>query len=143
MKKKWILLLIVILAFLYPGISIIEVQQALVELQDNAAIEDRLVNYQLSIWITWIILTGISIYYKWTVKSNFFFRITYIYLLFAFGVYGYFQQVTINVLDLPTSFSDDYTLGIFVAVQHIVIAAVLTAMLQASVWWFTRRWHRR
>ena len=143
MKKKWILLLIVILAFIYPGISIIEVQQALEELQSNTTIEDGLVGYQLSIWITWIVLTGISIYYKRTVKSNFFFRITYIYLLIAFGVYGYFQQVAINVLDLSTSFSDDYTLGIFVAVQHIAIAAVLTAMLQGSVWWFTRRWHRR
>ena len=143
MEKKWILLLIVILSFFYPGNSLMEVQQALEELQSNTTIKDELVAFQLSIWVIWIMLTGMSVYYKWTVKSDFFFHITYIYLLIAFSIYGYFQQVAVNVLDLKTSFNDNYTLGVFVAAEHVAMAALLTAILQGGVWWFTRRWHRR
>lgn len=99
--------------------------------------------YHLSIWLTWLVLVCVAIFHKWTTQSNFFFYSTYIFLLLAYLIYGYFVQEMISRFDIQSTFQDNYTLGIFTTVRNFIAAAALTGILQGGVWWFTRRWHRR
>ena len=107
------------------------------------AAEKQLFNFQRSIWISWLILVSLAIYYKWTRKRNLLFYLTYAFLFVAFAVFGIYVQKLVNVFEVPSNFEDSYTLGVFSAFQNILVSGVLTGFLQAAVWWFTRRWHRR
>lgn len=88
-------------------------------------------------------MVGVAIYNKWTTGSNNFFKMIYFLLIFAFGIEGLYLQRMINIFDVANPFRDAYSYGILITLMNIVMAAALTAFLQAGVWWFTRRWHRR
>src|SRR5690606_9408008 len=106
-------------------------------------VEEKLVNYQISIWISWIFMVTAAIFFKWGLKRNLLFTATYGFLFLAFSMFGIYTQLIVNLFEIPTSLEDNYTLGVFTAVQNIIVSAVLTGSLQAGVWWFTRRWHRK
>ncbi|MEG9326913.1 hypothetical protein V6B16_03105 [Salinimicrobium catena] len=142
MGKKGILRGLVILVLLYPVYMMFNAGNSL-DVQEVQQARDSILYYQISIWISWILLILVSIYYKWTEHRNFFFYFTYGFLLVSCSVFGYFHQSLVNAYDLPSPFEDNYTLGVVVTLQNLVVSFVLTALLQAAVWWFTRRWHRR
>ena len=137
MRKKKILYSIVLLVLIYPAFSLFNAIEAIGTLSTNEA-EQSIVSYEIGVWITWLVLAAISIYYKWTTKSNFFFFFTYGYLILSFGIAGYLSQSVVTTYELPSHFEDSYTLGVLIAVQKIISGVILTAFLQAAVWWFTR-----
>lgn len=142
MSKKVILLIVLGLTLLYPIISLIGITNAF----DALVLESvrvKILNFQLSIWISWIIFASVAVFYKWTRQKNVFFWITYIFLVIGFGIFGIYYQKMVNIFNVPTLFIDTYTLGLIVILQNIITALVLTVFLHACVWWFTRRWHRR
>jgi len=143
MGKKGILLVLFGLFLLYPIFTLFQLDQAVSEATEFSLLESRLLNYQISIWISWVLLVSLGIYYKWTRKRNLFFTLTYGYLFVAFCIFGTYTQMAVNTFQVPSSFEDDYTLGVFTAVQNIIVSAALTGFLHAAVWWFTRRWHRQ
>ncbi len=143
MGKKGILLVLFGIILLYPIFTLFQLDQAISDATNLDQIEDRLLNYQISIWISWVFLVSMGIYYKWTRKRNLFFTLTYGFLFVAFCIFGTYTQMAVNLFQVPSSFEDNYTLGVFTAVQNILVSAVLTGFLQAGVWWFTRRWHRQ
>ncbi len=98
---------------------------------------------QISLWISWVIVVSIAVYYKWTRKNNLFFLLVYIFIGLGFTLFGHYVDQISTTYKITTSLDEDFPVGIFVAVQNIVTALILTAFLQISVWWFTRRWHRR
>lgn len=142
MKKKVVIRFLIILSLVYPAWMLFRADEILGEpvLQES---ENEILNYQISIWISWVVLACLAIYYKWTEQKNTFFNFTYGFVIVAFALYGYLYQSYVTAYDLPSSFSDNYTLGVLIALQSIVVSGILTAILQAAVWWFTRRWHRR
>lgn len=143
MSGKVILLIICLVILFYPGYTIYQLEQA-IHLQNSPALaQNRLINFQISIWIVWVMLLCSAIFTKWVKKSNFTFYFTYGFVVVAFAVFGFYAQEVINDFNLSSPFKDDYSHGVFAAVQNIVTACALTAVLQAAVWWFTRRWHRR
>ena len=142
MRKKNILYAIVLLMLIYPAFSLFNATEAIGTLPGKEA-EQSIISYEIGVWITWFVLAAIAVYYKWTSKSNFFFFFTYGYILISFGIVGYLSQSIINTNHLPSHFEDSYTLGVLISIQKIISAVILTAFLQAGVWWFTRRWHRR
>lgn len=142
MVKKAFLRTLVIVALLYPAYMLFLANTSLSS-GDTRTAEESVLNYQVSVWISWVFLVSVAVFYKWTEKRNFFFYFTYAFLAVAFALYGYLHQGFINVFDLPSSFADNYTLGVLVALQNFVVSAILTGFLQGGVWWFTRRWHRR
>lgn len=85
----------------------------------------------------------VAIYYKWITQSNFFFYFIYGFLIVAFIIYGFLMQEMVNTFDITSGFRDNYTQGVIVVLVNLVVAGALTGFLQAGVWWFTRRWHRR
>ncbi len=142
MTKQNILSGILLILLLYPVISFFRIEQVI----DNGAgpeiIEQRISQFQLSIWLTWLVMIAAAVSFKWITENNFFFYLIYIFLLVAFGILGYFIQEMINIFEIQTGFGDDYSYGMFTALINFLVAAVLTGFLQVSVWWFTRRWHR-
>ena len=142
MGKKAIIRASMILVLLYPVYRLFRsgeiIDSSEVEIAENA-----LLNFQASVWITWVVWVSLAIYFKWTEKGNVFFYATYGFLAVAFAVLGYLHQSMVNTHDLPTPFEDTYTLGVLIALQNLLTSCILTAFLQAGVWWFTRRWHRR
>ena len=142
MKKKKILYVIAFLVLVYPAFTLFHAIEAIGPVEAPEA-EAEILNYQVSVWITWIFLVAIAVYFKWTRKRNLFFFFTYGYLLIAFALFGTLSQMLVNAYDLPGPFEDSYTFGVLIAVQNILMAGVLTGFLQGATWWFTRRWHRR
>lgn len=142
MGKKAILRTFVLLTLLYPAYMLF-LANSLLSFGEVQTAEEGILDYQISVWISWVFLVSVAVFYKWTEKRNFFFYFTYAFLLVAFAVYGYLHQELINTFDLPSPFGDKYTLGVLVAFQNVIASVILTAFLQGAVWWFTRRWHRR
>lgn len=141
MKKK-MLIIILLLIIIYPIFSFVLLEQTLSDEPSLEAAQDQIYNFRLSIWISWLVFAVVSVYYKWTREENLFFNITYIFLLIAFSFFGYSIQNMVNIFDLPTRFDDNYSLGVFTAIQNLFAPAVLTIFLQLAVWWFTRKFHR-
>lgn len=141
-KERKVLWVIVILILFYPVYALFQATNAMGP-EDIEVAENRLVNFQTSAWLSWLVFVSISVYYKWTQKKNLFFFFTYAYLLIVFGIFGYLSQDLVLIYGLPSRFEDDHTFGVLIALQNILAAAVLTGFLQGAVWWFTRKWHRR
>lgn len=142
MRKKAILYVLVLLMFIYPAFALFDAIEAIGDVSAKEA-ENVIVDYEISVWVTWIVLVSVAVFFKWTRRRNLFFFFTYGYVIIAFGIVGYLSQMIISAYGLPSHFEDSYTLGVLIAVQKIVSAVILTAFLHAAVWWFTRRWHRR
>lgn len=142
MRKKNLLKFLFLTVLLYPVFSLFNAVGNLNGADLPEAL-DAVLHYQISIWVSWLVLVSASIYFKWTKHKNFFFFFTYAFLVVAFGFLGYLSQELVNEYELPNKFRDQYSFGILHALQHIITSVVLTAFLQAAVWWFTRRWHRR
>lgn len=142
MNIKTIFYIVIILVIIYPAFSVFLVDQAM-QNGNETEIKRAISAYQLSIWISWLIFAILAIYYKWTTEENIFFYTTYGFLILGFSIYGYYIQKMVNLLNVETGFRDNYTFGVFTAIQNLAVAGLLTGFLQAAVWWFTRRWHRR
>lgn len=142
MGKKGVLRALVIMVLVYPAYMFFMAANSL-DSREIAPGREAILNYQVSIWISWIFLVSTAVYYKWTEKRNSFFYFTYGFLVVAFAVFGYLHQSFVNFHDLPSPFKDGYTLGVLLFLQNLVVSSILTGFLQAGVWWFTRRWHRR
>lgn len=143
MEKRTILLVIFIAVLCYPVFTAYQYWEVIAAGRGIEVVENQLISYQISIWITWVITVAMAVYYKWTEKNNLMFYVTYGFIVAAFILFGAFSQMMVNEFDLPSPFEDDYTLGVFAAIQNIFVSALLTGFLHAGVWWFTRRWHRR
>ena len=142
MKRKNLLRFLFLAVLLYPVFTMFRAVGNLGTAELQPALNSVL-HYQISIWVSWLVLVSASVYFKWIKKKNFFFFFTYAFLVVAFGFLGYLSQVLMTEYNLPNKFEDGYSFGVLHAVQHIISSVVLTAFLQAAVWWFTRRWHRR
>lgn len=142
MKKKAVLRFLAILILVYPALMLFKANEVF-GISTMGETEKEILNYQISVWISWVVLASTAVYYKWTEKRNSFFYFTYGFLIVAFTVYGFLYQSFITGYNLPSPFSDTYTLGVLAAFQNIIVSGILTVSLQAAVWWFTRRWHRR
>ncbi len=142
MRKKNLLKFLFLTVLLYPVFTLFNAVGNLNGAELPEAL-DAVLHYQISIWVSWLVLVTASIYFKWTRHKNFFFFFTYAFLVVAFGFLGYLSQELVMEYDLPNKYGDQYSFGILHALQHIITSVVLTAFLQAAVWWFTRRWHRR
>lgn len=143
MKKKTLLIIVFLLLLFYPLYSIFQLEQVLSSGGEILEAQAELEALQRSIWISWVILICLAIYYKWSYKRNLVFYLTYGFLFVSFVVFGIYVQRLVTAYAVPTNFEDPGTLAVFSAVQNILVSVILTGFLQAAVWWFTRRWHRR
>lgn len=141
--KKQVFIAIFIVLILFPAMAGYDFFFSMRAGAGDLALEPLLNSYRLRIWLAWICMVLIAIIYKWSLKDNFFFYWTYVFLLVAFAVFGYILQLFVNNFQIPTGFNDSYTFGVFSALLNFGGAAVLTGFLQAGVWWFTRKWHRK
>jgi hypothetical protein len=143
MKKKIILSIVFIIVLFYPGLLIFKLEQTFNNGSSLRQIENAHRGYQISIWLTWIVMVSLSVYYKWISEKNLFFSLTFLFLFVSISLFGFYVHRMVNTFEIDTGFRDPYTFGFLTALQNFVVAAILTGLLQAGVWWFTRKWHRR
>ena len=137
------MIILFLLLLLYPLYAVFRLEEGISSGNELKVVEIALLGFQRSIWLTWLALAAMAVYYKWIKQRNFIFYFTYAFLFVAFSVYGIYVQRLVTAYNIPSGFEDSYTLAVFSAFQNIIMAGVLTGFLQAGVWWFTRRWHRR
>lgn len=143
MGKKAIFFLIFGLILLYPAAILFQLEALFGKSSNEEQVLQTLNNFQISLWISWSVMVTVAIVHKWKYRKNILFWLVYTFLGIGFGVFGVYSQMIANHLEIATGFHDGYTFGVLIALKNIVAAVVLTAILQACVWWFTRRWHRR
>lgn len=143
MSRKSIVLSGVVILILYPLFTLWGAFSALNLVNEAQLVEDRILNFQIAIWITWILITVLAIYYKWTRKKDLIFYLTYAYILAAFTILAFLIVRFYSLYDLKGQVTDPLSFGIISVLPNIFTAAVLTGLLQIAVWWFTRRWHRK
>lgn len=143
MDKQKLYIIITALGLLYPIIALFNLAGSFSEAAQAETVGRALQGYLASVWIVWVVVTVLAINYKWTTGRNLFFVVVYGIILVGFMIYGYYPQRLVSVFDLPNTFEDNHSYGIFAFLQNTVSAGILTGLLQAGVWWFTRRWHRR
>tara|TARA_R100000789_G_C2945986_1_gene133577 strand:- start:127 stop:501 length:375 start_codon:yes stop_codon:yes gene_type:complete len=123
MKFKQILIILFLVILIYPIYSVFQ----LFENQEGVFI-----NYQISIWISWILMIAIATVYKWRSKKNMFFYWIYAVLVIGFAILGfYLEDQNVN-----------YRMANFVAIKNFLMAMGFTLFIQVSIWWFSRKWHR-
>ena len=66
MNKKVVILLIVGLILIYPLVTLFRLDQAISAGTSLEQVQERLLGFQVSIWMSWLFLAVMSIYYKWT-----------------------------------------------------------------------------
>src|SRR5690606_37646302 len=66
MGRKGILLLLFGLILVYPLVTLFQLNQSVSDRNELHLVENKLLNYQISIWISWIFLVALGVYYKWT-----------------------------------------------------------------------------
>lgn len=142
MNRNKLLLPTMLLLLFYPFYMGMDAGLLLFDEEALVEVTNAIRAFQLSIWIVWVLLVGMAIYYKWTVKQNLYFYITYCFLLISFVLYGILTQKAVNLFNLPSGFKDNYSYGVFTALQQFAPAVFLTAFLQFSVWIFRKKWHR-
>lgn len=142
MNKKQLIIGIFVLLMLYPAISVLTLSQEFGIGNTPERLANLLSSYRISIWLSWLVMAGLAVFYKWTTAKDIFFIAIYFYLGIGFSFFGYYSQRLVTIFDLASPFTDSYTLGFLVALQNFIVPAILTGFLQAGVWWFTRRWHR-
>lgn len=143
MKNKMTFLIFLILPAVYPAYSLFRLLQLMARKAEAVHLFDALASFQLSIWICWVFFAAVGVYYKWTQKGNFIFYLTYLFLFISFALFGFFMQKIMVDYHIKPSFGDVYSRGTLTAILNLGYAVALTAFLQAAVWWFTRRRHRR
>ncbi|MFZ0489628.1 MAG: hypothetical protein WBV11_02620 [Salegentibacter sp.] len=143
MKSKINFLMFLIFPALYPAFSLYKLLQLTARKAEVFRLFDALTSFQLSIWICWVFFAAVGVYYKWTRKGNFVFYLTYLFLFIGFALFGFFMQKVMVDYHIKPSFGDVYSRGTLTAILNLGYAVALTAFLQAAVWWFTRKWHRR
>lgn len=143
MDKQKLYIIITALALLYPVFTLFNLAGSFSEAAQVETVGKALRSYLASVWIVWVVITILAIQFKWTTSQNLFFFVVYGIILVGFTIYGYYAQRMVSVFELPNSFEDGHSYGIFAFLQNTVSAGILTGLLQAGVWWFTRRWHRR
>lgn len=141
MSQKKILLGLLCLLLLYPVLMFFQLERSMELNTDLTRVKQMIANYQVSIWISWVVFAAVSVFHKWTQKKNFFFIFTYCFLAIAFTIFGFYLRSALNQFNIEAGEEENFSS--FTAFFNFVVSAMLTGFLQASTWWFTRRWHRR
>lgn len=143
MSKKQLFHIIFFIILLYPVFTLVQLDQVRNASSGMELFQNVLSHFHISIWIVWIFMAALAVSYKWTTQKNTFFHYLYVYLLIGYFIYGWYLHQMVTGTGIDTGFKDDYTLVVLKTLQGFAVSAILTAFLQAAVWWFTRRWHRR
>ncbi|QED37083.1 hypothetical protein FK178_04875 [Antarcticibacterium arcticum] len=143
MSRKIILLCLTVLVTLYPILSAYWMLCVLLNGETILIADQKLSEYLLSIWLTWVVLVSMAIFYKWSSKGNFFFKFTNVFLLVSAVVFGFFLLEIAKLYETGSLIKDPLLFALLKTLQNFAVLFLLTFFLQAAVWWFTRKWHRQ
>lgn len=141
-SKKSILFLVFVILMVFPMYFIVLIGED-VRTGNWEMLQPRLVFYLMSIWGAWIFTISIAVYYKWTEKKNLFFYLNYALILLTMGFFMIFNAKLLDHIHTESQIQDKGMLNLIRTGQHLVPLVLATIYLQASVWWFRKKWHRK
>ena len=123
----------------YPVIRFILAAEAIEAQEAVFLVQSRILQYLISIWIIWLLFAGLAVYDKWTRRRNLLFYLTYLQLALGFIGMGYLISRMQSVYEQVARANDPFVTALFASLPNLFVGAALTGLLQAAVWWFTRK----
>ncbi|WP_127844343.1 hypothetical protein [Psychroflexus aestuariivivens] len=128
--------LVLILYFL------ISLENAFSEIKSSEDVQNALRNYHISIWCGWVIITSSATYFQWTQKKYSIFVFDYLIIILAFIFFRHYLNLG-EEEDL-WSFGDSFKMSSnYMSMQKALLMIFMTAFVQAAIWLFSSKWHRR
>lgn len=121
---------------------LIKVEQAFSELKSAEEVRLSVRNFQISIWCAWVLMTSSATYYQWTKKKYSLFVLDYIIVIVAF----IFLRHYLNLGEEKNlwSFGDTFMKGSnYITLRNALLICFMTAFVQAAIWLFSSKWHRK
>ncbi|MBZ9631290.1 hypothetical protein LB465_10915 [Salegentibacter sp. LM13S] len=130
------------LGFCLIAFFLFKLEQAFSEIETAQVVQQAIQNFQISIWIGWILITGPAIYLRWKYGNQLLFIINYLTVITAFIFLGFYvnRGAELELWSLGDSFRENV---IFMVIMNILLICGMTAFVQAAIWWFSKKWHRR
>ena len=141
-SKKSILFLVFSIFMVFPVYFIVLIGED-IRTGNWELLQPRLVYYLMSIWGTWIFTISIAVYHKWMEKKNLFFYLNYAFILLTMVFFMTFNAKLLDHIHNSSQTQDKEMLNLMRTGQHLVPLVLATIYLQASVWWFRKKWHRK
>lgn len=118
------------------------VEQALSATTTAETVQKAIRNFQISIWIGWLLITVPAIYFRWKYAKHILFIIDYLIVITAFILLGVYinRGAELELWSLADSFKGNIT---FMILRNILLICGMTAFVHAAIWWFSKRWHRK
>jgi len=141
-SKKLILCLVFSIFMVFPMYFIMLIGED-IRTGNWEVLQSRLVYYLMSIWGTWIFTISIAVYYKWTEKKHLFFYLNHAFILLTMVFFMTFNAKLLDHIHNSSQTQDKEMLNLMRTGQHLALLVFATIYLQASVWWFRKKWHRK
>ena len=123
----------------YPVIRFILAAEAIEGQEAVFLVQSRILQYLISIWIIWLLFAGLAVYDKWTRRRDLLFYLTYQQLALGLIGIGYLIYRKQSVYEQVARANDPFVTALFASLPNLFVGAALTGLLQAAVWWFTRK----
>ncbi|PRX48847.1 hypothetical protein [Salegentibacter salegens] len=133
---------IAVLGFCIIAFFLFRLEQAFSATTTAKAAQQAIQNFQISIWVGWLLITGPAIYVRWKYANHILFIIDYLIAITAFIILGVYvnRGAELELWALGNSFRGNVT---FMLLRNILLICGMTAFIHAAIWWFSKRWHRR
>lgn len=121
---------------------LLKVEHAFSELKSAEDVRLSVRNFQISIWCAWVLITSSATYYQWAQKKYILFVLDYLIVIIAFV----FLRHYLNLGEEKGlwSFGDRFIMGSnYITLRNALLICFMTAFVQAAIWLFSSKWHRK
>ena len=119
-----------------------KVENAFSEMKSPEEVRFAIRNYHISIWCGWVLMTSSATYYQWTKKKYALFALDYLIVILAFIFLRHYLNLG-EERDL-WSFGDTFKMSVnYMSMRNALLMIFMTAFVQAAIWLFSSKWHRK
>lgn len=121
---------------------LIKVEQAFSELKSAEDVRLSVRNFQISIWCAWVLITSSATYYQWTQKKYILFVLDYLIVIIAFIFLRHYLNFgeEEGLWKLGGSIIKGTN---YLTMRNTLLICFMTAFVQAALWLFSSKWHRK
>lgn len=121
---------------------LIKLDYSFSEIQSAEDLRLSVRNFQISIWCGWVLMTSAATYYQWTQKEYTLFIVDYLTVLISFVFLRYYLGLgeEKNLWTLGDTFK---TGANYMTMRNALLMFFMTAFVQAAIWLFSSKWHRK
>lgn len=121
---------------------LIKVEQTFSELKSTEDVRLTIRNFQISIWCAWVLITSSATYYQWTQKKYILFVLDYLIVIVAFIFLRHYLYT--GEAEGLWKLADSVIKGTdYLTIRNTLVICFMTAFVQAAIWLFSSKWHRK